>query len=475
MSYDVIKIHQKELETSLKSQFAVFALTNSSEDIKSLNKSVEALAKTLQFMNDLYIETEADSTLDSMSIRFDKNNKKEYDMAYFKPHVMTGHSPFMLQIDGKKVVGVLVKLQYKNVSYCNKTIKRLVRQRFEESMRNDELLTMKECKRLIETELKEGKNKEPVPLVDRYQDHYFYIDIKNQIVLAKNAHRSKDVINMFFSLLIKAGKAFQDEHPEVKAELDALLTEAMKERMDIVPYSTYALTHEKAFGAYSIHDTVVHYSQEETDKDSKPIPFLPTDTAGFGSDKTTNAKVDFKNSVGYFLGHDEKAMPSYRTLSSLSEKHRLRALSLRVTGEVPLTEQLKRYKEAHPDAFGDDIAGDYLTMTFDTRASDGNVIFKFVEGLYWPMEATRRLLQDKFDDTHIGKKQLEPFLLNEFGASLELLHHSCSMFIDFYLRANQASGEFEETALERDLKQAQADANEPLESKPEPENNEQAA
>ena len=462
MSNDLIKLHLKTLEASVKSPFAVFALINGSEDMKALSASIKSLAKTLDFFSDIFLESEIDTADPDLTVRFDKPNKKEYDETYFRPHIMAGYSPFMLQKEGKVITGALVKLQHKNVSYCQKTIKRLVRQRFEEALRNDEPLTFKECKRHIETLLKEGKMSDPVPLVDKYQDHYFYLDFKNQIVLAKNAHRTKDIINMFFSLLLKVGKSLSDRHPELLEKIDKMMTETLKERMDIVPYSTYALTHEKAFGAYSIHDAVVYYSKEESDNDAKPIPFLPTDTAGFFSETKMDARIDFRNAVGYFLGHNEKTLPSYRTLSSFSDKHVLRAYSLRVTGEIPLTDPIKRFKEAFPESIGDEIAGEYLSMSFDTKASDGNVTFKITEGLFWPVEAARRLLNQLFGDTHIGKKQLEQTLLKEFGALLEVLHHSCSLFIEFYVRANQAPEEMGETELEKDLKQAQIDAEAPL-------------
>lgn len=462
MSHDLIKFHLKTVEAALRSPFAVFALTNSSEDLKALDRSASALAKTILYLHDVFMETECDTTAPEFLVQVNATNRREYEAHYFKSNVLTGHSPFIPQMDKKKLTGVMVKLQHKQVVFCSKSIQRLARKNFEDALRKDEPITFKEAKRLINAELQSGGLASEVPLVEKFQDHFFYIDFKNQVILAKSAHRSRDAINMFFSLLLKAAKVLQERHPEFKDELEPLLTDTFKERLDVMPYSNYALTHQKAFGAYSIHDVIVHYCEEERDKDAPPLPVLPTDTVGFVSETQVDARIEFRNSVGYFLNHASKTIPSYRTLSSFSEAHQLKAVKLRVIGEIPQTDQIKRYIARNPEGKPEALEGETLTLGFDTKASDGNITFRISDGLQWPVESAKVLLMDLFGDTHVARKQLEPFLLKEFGELLEVLHHSCSLFIDFYTRANQAGKEISETDLERDLKKAQEDAKQPL-------------
>lgn len=463
MSSDLIKFNLKSVEATLKSPFSMFALTNSTDDPKALSHSIEFLAKTITFLHDVFIETQFDVEKTDMVVRVDAANKREYESHYFKPQVLTGVSPFVPYKNKDNAVGVLVRLQNKQVQFCGKSLNKIARERFESALRNDEPITMKEAKRSVEVELKNNPHRfdGEVPLVEKFQDHYFYIDFKTQVILAKNAHRCRDAINMFFALLMKAGKSLQNSHPELHEKLDKLMTETFKERPEVLNYSTFALTHKKAFGAYNIHDVVAYYSKEEKSKEAAPLPMSPTDTAGFISEKETEARIEFKNAMGYFLNHEKKALPSYQILSSFSEKHHLKAYSLRVMGEIPKTEQLARYLEAHPEGASDEITSSTLTLGFETKASDGNISFKIFSGLSWVVDAAKRLLNDKFNDTHIARKQLEPFFLEEMGGMLEVLHHSCALFIDFYIRANQA-GEHMETVVDKDIKRNQ-DRDAPIE------------
>lgn len=452
---DLIKAQLKTVEGALRSSFAVFSFTNSTVDTKSLSSSIDALSKTILFMHDVVIETGTDLSVGDMTIKRMASNQAEYSEDYFKPHVSVGSSPFLPYFVKNKLVGVLVRMQQKNVVFCRKTISRLARELFERAYINDESLSMKQAKKSIVEQLQQANSilRKDVPLVDSYSDVCFYIDFKNHVILAKNGHRTHEAINFFFSLLLKVGKSLKTAHSELELELDALLTSVFKERLDIQAFSTYALAHHKAFGAYQIQDVVNFYSDEESKNDEAPLPMLPTDTVGFVSELKSPVKIEFKNAIGYFLNHGEETLPSYRTLKTFADNHLLKASSIRVEGEIPMPKVVERYLTAHPDAKDGELSGQTLTICYDTKASEGNIIFKVNQGTEWFFHAALSNLLDEVSDKHWAKKQVEPLILKEMGDMLELLHESSSLFIEFYIRANKVN-HYTETAVDQDLKKA---------------------
>lgn len=459
MSYDLIKFQTKSMLSVLTSQFAVFALDNSTEDEVALKKSTSALSDLIHIVHKVLLESPLNLDGDELTIRRGALSAKEYKEQRLKPIVLTGSSPFAPFVERKKISSVLISLQSKSVKYCDKAISKLARGRFERSLLDDAPVSMKEAKRSVIDDLKNeiAHVLDKVPLVEKYVEHFFVIDFKHQVVLANNTHHNREAVNVFFALLLKMVKKLEELHPELQPNLEALSSEVFRERLDIQPYSTHSLSKQKAFGAYSIPDALDFYSSDEFSKSGDKLPVSPTDTVKFASEKDEKTRVDFRNSIGYFVNPDKSPLPSFKLLSDFSKKHRLKASSLIVEGQIPRSSQLVRFVEAHADVAPDELKEPMLCLSFETKAVDGNVSFKVKGGMSWFEEAARQLLLDKIDDTHVGRRQLESFLLLELGDMLEPLHYVISLFTEFYLMSNQAKGDLTVPLVE-DLKKASEEA-----------------
>lgn len=459
MYYDLIKFQTKSMLSVLTSQFAVFALSNSTEDEAALKKSTSALAELVGLVHNVLLESPLELRSDELVIRRGAMTAKEYKEQYLKPIVLTGCSPFAPFIERKKISSTLISLQTKSVKYCDKAISKLARSRFEKSLRDDAPVSMKEAKRSVQDDLKNEVSYvlDQIPIVEKFVEHFFVIDFKHKVVLANNTHHNREAVNVFFALLLKMVKKLEELNPELESDLARLSSEVFKERLDIQPYSTYSLSTQKAFGAYSIPDALEFYSSEESIKAGVAIPVSPTDTVKFSSEKDEKTRVDFKNSIGYFVNPEKAPTPSFKLLADFSKKHKLKASSLVVDGQIPRSAQLARFVEAHADVAPDELKEAMLNLSFETKAVDGNVSFKVKSGMSWFEEAARQLLIDKADDAHIARKHLESFLLLELGDMLEPLHHVISLFVEFYLRANQAKGDLT-VPLVDDLKKASEQA-----------------
>lgn len=436
MNNEQITYHLKPLVTAVKSFYSVFAVEipgiEEQEDIKLRVKSIVNL---VDMIGNASIEHEIDFDTQELRAYTTSPNEKECEYFSFEPHISTGYSPVVSYGEKSNVRGVFVRLKHVSHVYCGKTMDKLAKALYEKKMKEGDPIYMKEAKKAIREQTREQNNPENVPLLKKENSVYIYLDSENQCFLAKNGKRSQDAIRLMLHLLATLPEKLDSKYETNLTEIKDI---AFESNIYSQAYTNHSMSRGVAFGAYNISNLVDFYANEKSDE---ACPVEPTMTAEMKNKEDSTQIIAFKNSVDLFM-ESEPGDSVFSSLKFFSEEKNLDFKSIRVTSEMHYSDQIKEYIAEFPEVAGEDLGGDLLTISFDTKSIDGNIGFKIADAIKYHIEATRKLSIHAFTDRHYSFKEMEPVMLEQFAGLLSVLHDSSNLFIELYIRANQATEEF---------------------------------
>ncbi len=470
MNNEQITYHLKPLVTAVKSFYSVFAVEIPGiEEQEEIKLHVQAITDLANKLGKASIEHEIDFDTQELRAYTTSPNEKECEYFAFEPHISTGYSPVLSYGSESNIQGVFIRLKHVSYVYCGKTMDKLAKALYEKQMKADDPIYMKEAKRAIREQTREQNNPENVPLLKKENSVYIYLDSENQCFLAKNGKRSQDAIRLMLHLLSTLPEKLDSKY---ETDLTSTKDVAFEHNVYLQAYTNYSMSRGVAFGAYNITNLVDFYANEESDE---VCPVEPTMTAEMKNKEDSTQVIGFKNSVDLFM--ESKAGESvFLSLKGFSEEKNLDFKSIRVTSEMHYSDQIKEYVKEFPEVAGEELGGDLLTIQYDTKSIEGNIGFKIADAIKYHIEATRKLSIEAFNDRHYSFKEMEPVMLSHFSGLLAVLHDSSNLFIELYIRANQATEEFGSAITEAIEQATKQDADEStLDSKKENENKEEAA
>lgn len=436
MNFDYIKLTQKGVLDAIRSKQVVYSLTMSGKKKDEVSNHLSYLMELCKVVGDKLSKEKL--SLDQRETRQYLRSPEIPDTQYYvlSPQLMGGYSPFVMfdDSDGKSSThsgkGVLVKMSLYKYVYCPKTIKALTNELFTEQLREGMVIPMKEARKQIVESLKVG-NPHNVPLVEKVSNTTFYIDAEKGIVLCKSSKSDLHAIRAFFALLEKLAKTIFAE-TELEAKIEKLVDNALKETFYPEPFSTSAIGDGLSAGAYNISSMVAYYAENQTEG-ADACAVLPTHTANAYAKNNSDQSVRFKNSIGLFSGKESEEAASFDNLDEFREKMELDYSSLTVIGELPVSRQLEAYFEMTPEARDEWGAHDFISVSFETAAKDGNVCFQLKENTKPFEQSCRALLLAHAEENSVSPERSEEVLLQFFGGMLSLLHDSADLFIKLYL------------------------------------------
>lgn len=456
MNNEQITYHLKPLVSAVKSFYSVFAVEIPGiEEQDVVKQRVKSIVDLIDQIGQLSIKHEIDFDTQELRAYTTSPNEKESEYFAFEPHISTGYSPVISYGSESNVRGVFVRLKHVSHVYCNKTMDKLAKALYEQHMREDDPIWMKEAKKAIRERTREQNNPDNVPLLKKENSVYVYLDAENQCFLAKNGKRSQDAIRLMLHLLNSLPEKID---AEFETNLSELKNFAFESNVYSQAYTNYSMSRGVAFGAYNITNLVDFYARDESDE---ACPVEPTMTAEMKNKEDSSQIIAFKNSVNIFM-ESETGSSVFVSLKGFSEEKNLDFKSIRVSSDMQHSAQIKQYIEKFPESVGEDLSGDFLNIQYDTKSIDGNIGFKIADAIKYHVEATRKMSMDAFEDRHYSFKEMEPVVLANFSGLMSVLHDSSSLFIELYLRASKANDEFGSPiteALEKATDQSPSDDN----------------
>jgi len=437
MFSDIVKYQMNPLVKSLKASFAIYSLEFSND--KDITKSIGNLGLLCQKISHAVQSNSISLKSDNYKLFLKTPKTAETEFYSFYPHISVGHSPFMFNIKSGEVVGVYIRMLHSRSLYCTRTIDQLATAYYEQMMLSDTPITHKTAKLKIREDLVQKSNPEDIPIVERATSYNMYLNINNGVLLTKSSKRDQDAMNMFFILMKQVSEDLLKHELIKDAEL---IKKTFANKFYACEYVNHALRKEKAFGAYNITSLVAHYANQESDEESPSCPVEPTLTADFCSNNDSTQVIKLKNSFDIIFDRSKFSQSSFSVLREFSEDKSLNIINFRATGELPMSEQIIKYCDAFPEALDEEMNGDFIDFTYDTRSKDGNIIFRISEGAKYHVEACYKLTMADLDDHHYPMNKIESVLLDHFGGILPMLHDSSELFIGLYLEANKVSDTF---------------------------------
>lgn len=437
MYAELVKYQSAPFNNALKSNFMVYGFKSNGGDDNKIKDHLSNVQKVCETISIAAIENAIDLDQDSLRVKLKDSASAQYEYYTLDPHISIGYSPFMFyEKDGIK--GVFIKMKHRKSVFCNKTIEKLSREMYESSLLNDAPMSKKACKKIVLEEIERG-NITSVPLIESESSIHLYIDLEKDVLLTKSTKRDSESINVFYQLIKKAMQFINDSEI-VNAE--SLIQDTFSERFDKVCFAQQAISNNIAFGPYHVGQLVSFYAKRESDKNDSVSSVEPTMTADFISKDDASQLVKMKNSVGIVATEDGTMRASFSMIDDFSNEKNMDVVSVRVQGEVPRADYLAKYCEEFPEQAPSSIQGEHIEMSYDTRAKDGNIMFKIVDGISEHTDITYQLLINELADTHYSIPNMEPLLLKNFAKNLSVLHDSIQLFTDLYLNANKAKPEF---------------------------------
>jgi len=453
---EIVGQHVKSFMSSIKNNQAIYTIGYGDEDNEeeqsNSSKALLKLKDLTQILHEYVIEKKINTATDEL--RCYTKSKEHPDKEYYSlaSHLNIGYSPFMFNQVEDETRGVFVKIKNTRFVWCTKTIGIIASEMYETAFKNDEPVTMKEARAKISDSLLTG-NVHNIPLLEKSSYITFYIDLKNQRILAKSSHSDQDGISAFFVLLKRlAEKADEDRIKKVATLAD----ECLKNKFAINPYTNSAMRNGQAYGAYSLSNLVDFYAEREVDteenKKLEACGLTPTWSANFASKHDSTKVINFKNSISLFIPDIDSESPpptTFTMINNFAKNKDLNVGKINVVGEIPSGSLLKKYIDFMPeDAEVDEaIKGDFIDVTYSTQSKDGNICMQITDPLSYHKIAVTKMLDEHFKENACSNKEIERTILIWLGEMLGVLHDSIDMFTTLYLESNAADDYFNDDAV----------------------------
>jgi hypothetical protein len=425
----------KSIMASIKSNQALYAIHLNEDDKETLNNSFRAFSSLCGALQDYCMKHEVDVTRSDLRVYTKSQHIPDTEYFCLSAHVNIGYSPFMMYNVKGENKGVFIKLLQHRFAYCSKAIKNLTQTYFEDQFKKDDPVTMKMAKAHIRERLKDG-NLDEVPLIEKTSPITFYLDFEHRRIMAKSGHRDQDGLAAFFELVRRLNEAAEQDEFKPAALPSEL---ALKYRFSVSPFTTYAMSAGKAYGAYNLSKMVEFYSASEVSEDKSTCAVEPTWSGSFSSTNDTSQVITFKNSIGLFLPDVDSANPpptTFTMINNFTDEKSLSVNTLKVNGEIPIGDLLTSFRTEYPEQADEALNGEFIDIRFSTQAKDGNICIQVTDDLQYHKEAAVRFLRDDFSENHYAMKQVEGVLLGRLGDLLCTLHDSIDLFVSVYMESN---------------------------------------
>lgn len=439
--FDIASQHNKNLFSSIRSKMVLFSLSKGEDEDLS-----EHLSAVSGFMDKIhsFVISEAIELANEEFRLYSKKGLKEFEYYAFKPHLYLGYSPFVFYRENNKIKGCYISIRHVKSEWCRKTMNKLADKYFTEMYKKDEYVTKQDAKIHIEENLAKN-NKDNIPLVEKYSDILFYIDVERGYLLSKSSQRDREAFDAFYPLLLNI--VTNEQFAKLKLVDD--FKEEVKSRLGAIPYTRKAMGDGDACSAYDLTSLVNFYANQGNEDGE--LPLEPTWSAQLYHADNTKQKMSFGESINLFLENpcDVDVSPTFSQISNFAEDKALRFSELKVKGELRRGEFLKDYFEQYgaendlPSTF----ESEFIDVLYSTQSKEGNICIQIRDNLELHKDAMLAFLRSELNDRHFSKSDFETHLSNYQGRVLDLLHNSIDLFVSLYLTYAAVGEEFGEATV----------------------------
>jgi hypothetical protein len=417
---EIVSTAIKNTTKTLAGSHAIYAIERS-DKIENLDN----LSNSITTLHDLFLKN--DPAIIDEPIRFYLSNHGPTNnrSLQFAPHLMIGKSPFLFHKEGKKILGVQVKLQLVSNCPCEKLANAMAKELYLEHFKKDLEINMKRAKEMALDKIEDDKIE--IPTNTYSSDHFFYIDFASERILTKGGNKDIEAVRAFFYLMTTIGNRLIASDTLSSSQIDDIETMGLG-NYNAVPYALYLMRSGITAAPYGISKLVEFYSQETNKCDMFPLW-----SASFEIKDTSRTSVSLKNSAQVFMtegGANTTSLNSFEAIHSFAEEKNLNISAVTTQGEIAYSSFVQNFFQEHPEYASEN--SNYMDMTYSTFAKDGNVCFKILNKDDLTSTACRILLSDYFREHHTPQKDVEGIILDMMGNMLYILHNSADEFTKLY-------------------------------------------